>query len=97
FDCDWSSDVCSSDLARVAVALEAARVRAELVVEQHQLGALADRLEVAERRGLAGDRAAVHPDPQTVGAARVTRRAVEQIPDLERSEERRVGKECNEW
>src|SRR2546430_8994566 len=75
FDCDWSSDVCSSDLADMGRQIglrapEASRGRLEIVRQRYLLG---------------------------------TTQSPEELPQLERdkfesafdrSEERRVGKEC---
>ena len=67
-----------------AVLLEAGRVRAALVIQQHHLGALADLACMSRNDArLAGDRAAVHADPEAVRAARGFRGAVEQVPDLQ--------------
>src|SRR5205085_3420508 len=63
FDCDWSSDVCSSDLAEL----------------------------LARERG--GD-FAVQRDAFPREELGVHRLAREGVPKGERSEERRVGKEC---
>src|SRR3546814_12934526 len=88
---DWSSDVCSSDLQRVAVDAEAGErgvddgvALAEAVADAHQVdeqvvGGHLGEIEVPEH--------GVHPvDPLVVPDA--TRLAEG------RSEERRVGKEC---
>src|SRR2546427_4629008 len=76
FDCDWSSDVCSSDLASGPEA-EGGRVRRE--------GGVA--FLAAEPLFLCGghDLAVAQ---QTGGAVVIESR------EAERSEERRVGKEC---
>src|SRR5688572_28196128 len=70
FDCDWSSDVCSCDLAAVD------RHPALLLVEH-------DRADAQAALDHAAVRAAQH------GAD-----AAAQLRKAERSEERRVGKEC---
>src|SRR5438270_10436762 len=84
FDCDWSSDVCSSDLARLGGAgPEQVRHLARLRLQP--LGPLADGGErgyhIVRQHPLA-----VETTP-SCGAAVVRHQ-------LERSEERRVGKEC---
>src|SRR5256886_3949162 len=76
FDCDWSSDVCSSDLdAAVPAALEPRQptvsFRSTVGTEEDETGhGASDLLRLA------------------FGADPVDR------PQLDRSEERRVGKEC---
>src|SRR5689334_9769456 len=72
WNCDWSSDVCSSDLDARALQRENAR---------H----LVNQLRVAEKRpGLSREARAHLAD---------SRDTLEEA--LKRSEERRVGKECN--
>src|SRR5688572_31783065 len=83
FYCDWSSDVCSSDLAgaideRVGEHFTRAQVR----VEPRVLDARAHRRDV--RRGSAERLRLLDERLGGVDVARVERR----------SEERRVGKEC---
>ena len=51
-------------LAGLAVLLETARLAARLVVEQDDLRAGTNLLQVAEARALAADAAAVHAHPQ---------------------------------
>src|SRR5262249_54192184 len=70
-------------LARVAVLLKARRIGSRLVIEQHELGPLADLLEVAEIVTLRRDRSAVHPDPQAIRTAGRLGRAIVQLPDLD--------------
>src|SRR2546430_9104350 len=77
FDCDWSSDVCSSDLARVHLKDflapgEVRRRHEHLAVEPP--GPKQRLVEILEPVGGAHDHDLLAP--------------------LERSEERRVGKEC---
>src|SRR5688572_32533961 len=94
FDCDWSSDVCSSDLLRLSIVFGGAPAGADpaALLEPVQRGierALADRQRVAG--GLldpAGHRVAMRRPP----AERLQDQQVERA--AERSEERRVGKEC---
>src|SRR5689334_24133818 len=78
WNCDWSSDVCSSDL----VALRRAALRRDLLVasgERHRLEREeVDLLRVVERE--------LH-DPADL-------LVVDPVDDRDRSEERRVGKEC---
>src|SRR5690242_21845070 len=73
--CDWSSDVCSSDLARGAA-------RALAIVQRHNLPEMLAR--VLAGRDVAIDEVTDFLDP--------TIRKL--MPD--RSEERRVGKECRD-
>src|SRR3546814_13617258 len=76
---DWSSDVCSSDLAEFVL----------LAGHAHQPAHALDQEVVAGARGIgpglaeAGDRAVDQP-----------RIDLRQAVVIERSEERRVGKEC---
>src|SRR5256886_3512326 len=76
FDCDWSSDVCSSDLAG-----------SRLLVQESIYEPVISKL----KRRLATLRVGDPLDKNTdVGA--INSRA--QLEKIERSEERRVGKEC---
>src|SRR5688572_32801451 len=68
FDCDWSSDVCSSDLGEPEHG-----VQPRHVVEL----------------GAGGEQAQVEAAPSPLGVRLEDLRA-----DVDRSEERRVGKEC---
>src|SRR5207302_10547555 len=70
-------------LARVAVLLETRCVVPRLVIEQHEVGAAADLDEIAERAALAGDRPAVHADPEAVRTARAPGDLVEHVPDFD--------------
>ena len=70
-------------LAGVAVLLEAGRVLPRLVVEHQDLRAAADRRAIAEPARLGRDASAVHADPEAVRPARLARRAIVQIPDLQ--------------
>src|SRR5689334_23667704 len=70
WNCDWSSDVCSSDL----LAVERPPASEWLVEARQQV----------EQRGLAG----------TVRADQRSDRAPLDLEVVDRSEERRVGKEC---
>src|SRR5205085_6246520 len=82
FDCDWSSDVCSSDLDGTAALADA---------EQ------GDAVGVGEGGGAVGVGADVVAfDDVAGGAAAGDVNAVLRIAadDVARSEERRVGKEC---
>src|SRR5688572_32952888 len=69
FDCDWSSDVCSSDLLADAV-LD--------ILHQQALG----DLHVDAAVGAIAAHGGLHCLDEVP------------LPDLQRSEERRVGKEC---
>src|SRR2546430_15661096 len=93
FDCDWSSDVCSSDLSLSITLAPPASVRpGEYELKAAALGAGRDRSDGA----LAlidyphiRPRAVVHASTAELRAARIA------LPALaHRSEERRVGKEC---
>src|SRR5262249_58233290 len=79
---DWSSDVCSSDLAGRVVALEG----------QRQTLASGDRLVSDRRQGRWGGR--VHLHGEGLRAVREVGVAAVGGGDDMRSEERRVGKEC---
>src|SRR3546814_21112486 len=84
---DWSSDVCSSDLLRIG-AIEPARPRrggGDDGVHQQADPAAGRRLDA-----LAGERDAAEP----AEAARLTAAAPSSTETSDRSEERRVGKEC---
>src|SRR3546814_11622726 len=84
---DWSSDVCSSDLADAALAgVEGAEVGLEAV------GAELDG--PLGHVGRAGDEAVDTPVRLAVGGVVVGRLVEELAPVAARSEERRVGKEC---
>src|SRR5436190_10240776 len=81
--CDWSSDVCSSDL-RIIAALDAAEARGVRVRAVYN---------DVHRRAVP-----IPPPPEGPSmlqrlAKAVPSEAISGIPDL-RSEERRVGKEC---
>src|SRR2546430_12158577 len=78
FDCDWSSDVCSSDLGRGELADEILRA---------MKGAGYDVRESSPFE--AGQ---IFPKPSRPTAPIVSR--VEMLWESMRSEERRVGKEC---
>src|SRR2546427_10480501 len=74
FDCDWSSDVCSSDLsARLAGAM--------------RLGEMAHRLESAVER-VDGESPTAEQIEPLLGSFDALQAG------FDRSEERRVGKEC---
>src|SRR2546430_11862305 len=75
FDCDWSSDVCSSDLGTSSSAVPA-------------------QAALAARRGAPGSSGSVRWSLQWTfrGVVVVSRRWP--LGVFERSEERRVGKEC---
>src|SRR5688572_31966708 len=74
FDCDWSSDVCSSDLDALEVA-----------PHEHGVRQLAER---PERKRVA------HGVAHEGAAGAVGLELMRVVPELVRSEERRVGKEC---
>src|SRR3546814_13697931 len=89
--CDWSSDVCSSDLAVVGEDAEGLLqapgregVGRVALVEHHEIRGEAVVQQIGiERRELLGEEHALVDD-----------RAAGQRADVESSEERRVGKEC---
>src|SRR3546814_5058986 len=93
---DWSSDVCSSDLA-TAAGLSHARTCSEYVGSgrRRQLGLRAPSEELGQERRRQGTVGNLRHD--SLGPAVVDVLAVDGV-DLEakalRSEERRVGKEC---
>src|SRR2546430_3882683 len=76
FDCDWSSDVCSSDLLRICLILLAWRVHRDFPLI------------------VAANRDEFHGRPAAAAAFWSDRPGVLAGRDLQRSEERRVGKEC---
>src|SRR5205085_5609673 len=83
FDCDWSSDVCSSDLI-ADTGKAAAYPRGQ-----------ANSLQFAARERIAG------PTEREIAEADLLQKAEPRgdfgqngLSDWERSEERRVGKEC---
>src|SRR5205085_8246446 len=92
FDCDWSSDVCSSDLAHAdhqqAIHLGADRLLVIGVRARRAAGVVVDRLH------------AVMPTPGEIFGYMLDTLFTDQIygdlEQLERSEERRVGKEGRE-
>src|SRR3546814_15378255 len=82
---DWSSDVCSSDLLR-----RVGRRGGEAVAGGGEVA-----LDNQRASDVAGEPGADRVDPLGADRARkpdVTRHILQ--PDAERSEERRVGKEC---
>src|SRR3546814_4377774 len=85
---DWSSDVCSSDLVAHRAAHDPAQhIAAAFVRRQHAVGD-----EEARRAQMIGDDAVAGLRRALGGhAGQVDRRRDQR---LERSEERRVGKEC---
>src|SRR5690242_21613003 len=88
--CDWSSDVCSSDLT---VARDGSGILSnEDAIKQYKdtgehLG-IFNTPEEADRYGemLHNSQADIYTKPSTV--------SIDDIPHHDRSEERRVGKEC---
>src|SRR3546814_16636613 len=88
---DWSSDVCSSDLAMTAanpLALDPARPLHTLALKGMMAPARADRWDDTDRNLLLFDGIATF----TVGADGTCR--IERQLTSYRSAERRVGKEC---
>src|SRR3546814_17111014 len=88
---DWSSDVCSSDLDRIAYLV---RDLTPALSAVRRLEHASAQSGIEGRRVLRISREAV--DPAFVGKS-VVRQAVpstEAVGALDRSEERRVGKEC---
>src|SRR5260370_6338875 len=87
FKCDWSSDVCSSDLRPVACTPDRAAERApdELAVARSGVHATGLAQEV-----VAGRRLELAPE----GPGALEQRDVVRMLVVGRSEERRVGKEC---
>src|SRR5207253_5378999 len=85
---DWSSDVCSSDLARHVEAAPVAVGALESDIARGRIGANA-RQEIAQRHaGVLADHAPAF-DADVLGDVGLLR----QCRELARSEERRVGKE----
>src|SRR4051812_49645630 len=83
--CDWSSDVCSSDLER-EVRLGEARRASTVAAEVHPREALVPHVE--QNRDVVA-----RPQPRAQLGVERERRHLAWTEDL-RSEERRVGKEC---
>src|SRR3546814_17715741 len=90
---DWSSDVCSSDLKPAVKVLDGHGIE-DVGIERHRLGIAGDDLADA-------DRAVARPRdlrPRMEVDERVgqflQRLFIESVPVCQRSEERRVGKEC---
>src|SRR5207248_5456853 len=76
---DWSSDVCSSDLA---LARDTAQLAKNLQVAWHQVEGLVTSLD------------SLHRAPLTPAVRRYAEACGAVIDSCSRSEERRVGKEC---
>src|SRR5688572_31578548 len=91
FDCDWSSDVCSSDLP-VEKLMKPDRIAPKSPLTQNLI-----LLSSSKELG----KIVSSQEPQafsqicnSAGEATVVQPSVSQI---DRSEERRVGKECRSW
>src|SRR2546430_3637602 len=100
FDCDWSSDVCSSDLAPAGLAAMAP-VNPGGLVRPLLLFSKADLARHAATRGLASHDDPANVDPRhlrswvrTTLLPLLVDRLGERVRGDVRSEERRVGKEC---
>src|SRR3546814_15670026 len=92
---DWSSDVCSSDLAGGGDKSRSAERKGGLQ-GVNRVGWHVEGLEPLRRQQIVGDEAR-HPalghlKPGVVHVERIEQTVLEEI--VERSEERRVGKEC---
>src|SRR3546814_13877960 len=86
---DWSSDVCSSDLNEQAVAM-----RDMEVVDGTATDAMTD-LDGVQTEGIALPPApGAAPAPSTADTSDNSSVAASTEEDVDRSEERRVGKEC---
>src|SRR3546814_14031415 len=86
---DWSSDVCSSDLA---ADLRLVAYAAEAHAHEIAAGGPGDRLA---ERGLADARRADQAKDRSLDLLHaLLNREIFENPLLDRSEERRVGKEC---
>src|SRR5205085_4208218 len=83
FDCDWSSDVCSSDLSYLP--------RLQPSPLACPTGTSGNDVYTAERQGISIENGAVQQLPSLIPAA-FGRGSL-----FLRSEERRVGKECRCW
>src|SRR5205085_6583984 len=93
FDCDWSSDVCSSDLASVSAQVAAPRV--SIVVVAHSVrGELERCFESIDRHAGVPVETILVDNASTDGTQEWVKRE-----HPERSEERRVGKGgvCGWW
>src|SRR3546814_13273775 len=98
---DWSSDVCSSDLRKIAMAVDARHedaregLRAERVASRHHCLGKQQRLPRGARYQ---DAAALRQKCQKLGGREAGRRHDERsrppTSHLCRSDERRVGNEC---
>src|SRR3546814_15746175 len=83
---DWSSDVCSSDLARAVTRIE------DLAVLERERSGVVVGAQDPVRRAVADGGVA---DGDVVGfAEHAGQRPAPDVEAIERSEERRVGKEC---
>src|SRR2546430_3956248 len=87
FDCDWSSDVCSSDLHDRDLA-ESQRL--EAAQQCARLDGVVGVVDVEMVQAVAGQ--AVRADQRAAGPQHPERLGQDLV--LQRSEERRVGKEC---
>src|SRR5205085_9340433 len=87
FDCDWSSDVCSSDLTSTVFHI-AARALAT-----HALSIFGDHSDVMSARSCGWAMLFANSVQETMDFALVSQAATLRSR-LPRSEERRVGKEC---
>src|SRR3546814_15179489 len=99
---DWSSDVCSSDLARLQIEIGTDRAAIECL----DLGGLDTLSEYAFALGLERQPVDVAAEPRLAVPAiailavadldlgKIEHDLIEFSPTLLRSEERRVGKEC---
>src|SRR5205085_3920123 len=90
FDCDWSSDVCSSDLAYMSADLEIELANRRIPFEKW--GGL-KFLEAAHVKDVLAFLRIVENPRDDVSWYRILM-LMPGIGDVTRSEERRVGKEC---
>src|SRR3546814_6457195 len=95
---DWSSDVCSSDLARVDADLLADAL-GDLdhdlgVLTQERLGVLPALAELLALVGVPGTRLLHEAEVDADVEERALAADALAVHDVERSEERRVGEEC---
>src|SRR5206468_9219773 len=90
-DRDWSSDVCSSDLAAIDLAIELQHFAAESAVELARRGA-GDAVTAVDRDFHRAHEAYVGGNSTQIGFADVRMAVPPRAASKLRSEERRVGK-----
>src|SRR5205085_6788456 len=89
FDCDWSSDVCSSDLYYESLPADRLGLAVELEAERMARLVLRDKQVTSEREVVTNERRYRVEDDVEGSANELLYKTA-----FTRSEERRVGKEC---